>query len=334
MVNIEPRSMKKDNKDLIVEAFKRMDESLLEVTLDDSRTYQEAGKTTFINKLLPLFAEIKDSGDSCLKAYPGECKSTECNFRCKGYSFVGENSGKHLDLVFMEKEGEITDIYHCSDFGTEEIVMGRKERLGFIINIDDHADFKPGLSFILNQKECRRALAELKALENQIIPKSFFLNWIREYRPVYNFFKRPPLFYNDFNEFHSFYWKFEELFNYSLLEPIAANALEFYQKSNLFQEEELLGWLLKYESVGMKLLSFSYQAELDEQLNLPYLNVCGFKIDAADFTYIFQFKAVFEDKYGEMTEKYRIPLEKKIIDGEEVEEKQYYLLSELLKWRR
>jgi hypothetical protein len=308
--------MPSKRKHQIIAALQKMDESLLEVSLDNDRTYQEASKSTFIQKLSPLFEEIKASGDTYLKVYSGECKSTECHTGCNGFSFVGEKSGKYIDLIFMEKEGEVSDIFHCSDLGTEEIVMDRKERLNFIVNLDEHADFKPGLDFVLTQKECRRALAEIKSFQDQVLQKPFHKKWLSDYRYAYKFFSRPPLFYTDFNEFHSIYWKLEELYNYSLLEPIAKNALSSYHQINHSNEQDLINWLSKYENFGMKLILFDYLMGLDEQQNLHYLEVLEFKVDAKDYENVMAFRKVFDYEHTKMRKKNKLPVKKIMEDGE------------------
>ena len=78
----------------ILKYMSEMDIEMLSLILDDSKTYQDATKEVFLEKLKGAFESFKNEKDQKLNYYPGVCNSTECtNTGCKGYTFVGDTSG-------------------------------------------------------------------------------------------------------------------------------------------------------------------------------------------------------------------------------------------------
>ena len=90
----------------ILKYMSEMDIEMLSLILDENKTYQDATKDVFLNKLKGAFETFKNEKDQKLNYYPGVCNSSECtNTGCKGYTFVGDTSGASLDLIFDEKNG-------------------------------------------------------------------------------------------------------------------------------------------------------------------------------------------------------------------------------------
>ena len=113
--------MSKNKKQLIIESFQNMNLNMLEVLLDDNRTYQGASKEVFLKKISDAFHEFKSDGDTFLEAFNGVCTSNLCpNKGCKGYSFIGNMTNNHIDLIFEEEDEEIIEIDsfidHSRDF--------------------------------------------------------------------------------------------------------------------------------------------------------------------------------------------------------------------------
>lgn len=109
-------------KQHIIHAITELDISKLEVLLDEDKTYQDTTKEMFISKLSEAFIKFKESKDDSLYFREGKCGSKLCKNRgCKGYTFIGNNSRLHMDLIFEESNNEIVDIYHCNDFSSSEV---------------------------------------------------------------------------------------------------------------------------------------------------------------------------------------------------------------------
>ena len=97
--------------------FKQLDIEMVDMLLDENRTYSDLTKTRFIIKLRNAFSQFIEAGDDCLMIYPGACCSEECDScGCSGFTFFAKNSGLFMDLIVKKEQGRVADIYDCSDF--------------------------------------------------------------------------------------------------------------------------------------------------------------------------------------------------------------------------
>jgi hypothetical protein len=93
----------------------RLDIDMVNELLDAERTYADLPKVRFIEKLGVAFNKFIHAGDESLSLEAGFCSSLECdNCGSLGYTFVGNVSGHFLDLVVVEEEGKIIDIFDCT----------------------------------------------------------------------------------------------------------------------------------------------------------------------------------------------------------------------------
>ena len=99
--------------------LQRLDIDMVSSVLEDGRTYQNFAKPLFIEKLDNALDEFIEEGDTYLNRYEGSCNSKSCNYKCKGYSFVGNNSRNYFDLIIDVKDGVVNDIYECFSFRCE-----------------------------------------------------------------------------------------------------------------------------------------------------------------------------------------------------------------------
>lgn len=102
--------------DAVLYFFQRMDISMLKLVLDDAHTYQDFEKKVFLKKLDYTFTTLLDTGNTYLNRYEGFCNSEECNFKCKGYSFVGNVTNDYMDFIFDIRDQRVFDLYECSQF--------------------------------------------------------------------------------------------------------------------------------------------------------------------------------------------------------------------------
>ncbi|MEY2702156.1 MAG: hypothetical protein RLY43_789 [Bacteroidota bacterium] len=115
--------------DAVLYFFQRMDISMLKLVLDDARTYQDFEKKEFLKKLDYAYTTLLDAGNTYLNRYAGFCNSEECNFKCKGYSFVGNVTNDYMDLILEIKNNKVTDIYECSKFINSETGILKNEKI-------------------------------------------------------------------------------------------------------------------------------------------------------------------------------------------------------------
>lgn len=112
------RNRKLDNhSDAVVHFFCKMDIEMLDLILDEKRTYQDMAKTEFITLLGIAFDKFIAKGDAELIAIPGCCNSCNCPNKDKqGYTFRGNNSEWEMDVIIETKKNTVTDIFECRDF--------------------------------------------------------------------------------------------------------------------------------------------------------------------------------------------------------------------------
>ena len=111
--------------DAVLYFLQRLDIDMVSSVIEDNRTYQNFAKPLFIKKLEEALDEFIEAGDTYLNRYNGSCNSKSCNYKCKGYSFIGNNSGNYFDLIVDVKDGTVIDIYECIKFKAE--IKGAKK---------------------------------------------------------------------------------------------------------------------------------------------------------------------------------------------------------------
>lgn len=104
-------------EDAVIHFIQQLDIDMINTLLDDERTYQDMEKHDFVRKLGYAFDEFIDSGETSLNCASGKCDAVKCNYQCRGYSFTGNNSEKHMDLIIeKDNQGKVLDIYECRFF--------------------------------------------------------------------------------------------------------------------------------------------------------------------------------------------------------------------------
>ena len=107
----------KTHADSVLHFFKMMDVEMINDLLDSDRTFQNFPKDKFILKLDFAFHQFKTAGDTSLHLFAGSCGGDDCsNFKCTGFSFVGNHSGCFMNLIFDIQKGNVCDIYECHFF--------------------------------------------------------------------------------------------------------------------------------------------------------------------------------------------------------------------------
>lgn len=301
--------MSKNRKKLIIESFQKMDSDMLYILLDDNKTYQDARKEVFLEKVNDAFSKLKKYGDTFLSSHIGFCNFKLCsNKGCKGYSFVGNKSKKHIDLIFKELNDEINDIFHCNGFQTNDKSIETESLIEIDIKNDKKANFKPSIDFSIKSQECKLAYEELIQYQNRIIDKTIYLSWLEKYFELNKYFHGKGSFSDNYSDFHRFYWlyfRINELNDFLQSNEFAKEAVEEFQTIDKSNEPQLLKWLIKYEKTGNDLTLFLYEdIDFESPEKSKYFGIDDFKINTSDFWYIAKFKFLFDEYYWEILEKY------------------------------
>ena len=105
------------NAQLVRKCIQEMNTDALYYILDVERTYQDWKRNEFILKLERIMKRFKAAGDTYLNAVQGSCGGS-CSKGQNGYLFIGNNSKNYMNLLFVEDQLELQDLYECSLFRT------------------------------------------------------------------------------------------------------------------------------------------------------------------------------------------------------------------------
>ena len=106
----------KTQADAVLYFLQRLDIGMLKLILEDNRTYQNFEKPLFIKKLGNALNEFIANENTYLNRHEGYCIGDCCNFKSKGFSFIGNKSEHYFDLIIDVKDGVVHDIYECKLF--------------------------------------------------------------------------------------------------------------------------------------------------------------------------------------------------------------------------
>lgn len=94
-----------------------MDLEMVQVVLDEGNEYRSnADKEELEVTLKKAFAEFRKMGDEYLRVEPGKCINKRCRFGSEGYSFVGNKSDAHLDLITKGSSTHVEEVFLCRSF--------------------------------------------------------------------------------------------------------------------------------------------------------------------------------------------------------------------------
>ncbi len=304
--------MPKTKKQLIFQAFQTMDISLLEMVLDDDKTYQDADKFTFIQKIEEAFDCLRSDGDTELIGYPGICGGPiEACENCgkKGKLFVGNRSKNYLSLIFEEENEEIKDIYSCYSLKTrEEPEINRS--ISITIKKDERADFKPSNALLTFMIRTKNAVDELTQNPHQIIGVSIYRSWLKEHQSLYKIFKHSATLYRAMIPFHNLYKELQALDELVAKKEVFLKAVEEYRQLDKDSEMQRIKWIAKYERlyydllIGPLNLLVAYENGKDNKLDFFLLK--GLKIELNLLKPCADFSDTFSPPHEEILGKYNL----------------------------
>lgn len=102
--------------DTVLHFLQKLNIWMLDAIPEKGRTYQNINKSTFIKKLGIALNKFMETGDAYLHRLEWHCNSELCNYKCRGFTFVGNNSGNYMDLVVDNRDGVVHDMYECREF--------------------------------------------------------------------------------------------------------------------------------------------------------------------------------------------------------------------------
>jgi hypothetical protein len=172
----------------ILNAFVAMNISSLEILLDDSKTYQDATKEVFLEKLVALFLAHKKIGDDYFIVYQGKC-GADCslcpNSGKSGYRFVGNHSNNYFDFIFELVGQNISDIYDCSRFETTETIENLESKANLDFDDDEKAYFVKTPEYLIKVNAAQEAFSEISTSPPQLLDFEQLSYWVDKYDSLY-----------------------------------------------------------------------------------------------------------------------------------------------------
>lgn len=289
----------------------KMDSDMLFLILEDNRTYQDAKKEVFIEKINEALSVFSKNGDTELLVIKGECGNESCHKGCPGYTFIGNCSGTHLDLIMEGNSTQILDICHCSDFDTGAIDLEDAESISIDINYDEEAAFKPSAEYAMKLHKCNMAVEEIVSDRIRILDILSVESWIERHKELYD---SMDIFTDSLSRFSAFFFlydKLKDLWQFHELKEETVLAVKLFdeQVEILDSEDLLLEWLVKYEELsqnnlcGLTSLYFCEEEEIKTGFIKLY-NTDNLLIRVADFAEQLKFKSLFDSYYFNMVERY------------------------------
>lgn len=294
----------KDQKDLIIDGFRKMDISLLEILLDDNLTYQNVSKALFLKKINAIFNTLKTKGDTFLISFRGVCVGCESK-GCGGYTFVGNHSRTSLDLVFEEDIEKFTDIYSCNDFSTKDKMIDTNEKLSIYFSLKEKDGYVETAEDIIRNQTYTNALKCELINQKEPLYKYQYKEWLEKYEELYDYDFYHEIQSDEVDAFFELYSDFSKLGTFSGYYKMARKGINDYINFDINNEPFLLKWLVEYEQVGLESLVFNDNF-LDYKLSESeeYFKVLNFKIMKIDFEKMVEFSSLFGPNYYKMLEKY------------------------------
>lgn len=289
-------------KQTIIKAIKEMDISLLEVVLEDDRSYMDVSKETFIARLSKEFDHLRKDGlKGFSKTVEGTCGN--CNKGCGGISFVTQDY-QYMDVLFEGTEENVTDIYTCTEFITNEKVE-KKHEIFFSFKEEEKVDYVDLPDIAAHRAKVKRVSEDFKQFRNNITDIKTIAHWYMGHKKVEE--DLPFLGWIDYR----FIGDFIEWFcDFRCLADMVNNKKEFQSRleelrvAESKKEREVIKWLLKYDNDDYSGYSLNF-TRIDANTNfLEWKLDKSVLIDYSGFETSMEYYDRFDDLMQSMMDKY------------------------------
>lgn len=292
----------------ILQSISAMDIEILRHYLKKEYTYEEATKDVFLEKMEAIFEKHRGAGDAKLLYYPGACTSETCpNCGNRGYRFVGNQTRNYLDLLFETEGDNITDIYSCSQFSSDEELQNLGSKSIIDVGRDEKAGFIKTPSYWAKVYAAQDAYKEIITTPPRVLSKEDILYWLNKHAElndrlgVFNPF-RSKMKWSDFHGLYSDLKDIKKAIFDNEDKIIQANK----ERENVESEEQLVEWALKYEDVyhaGTLNLQISFE-KIGEEYGFSQFDEYFFIGDV--FAETQTFFVLFTREYYDLLNKYSV----------------------------
>lgn len=266
----------------VIQAFENLDSFMLVLLLDNTISYQDVSKSTFIRKIETIFSKILNDGtlSKDFKAVEVSCD----NFDKKriAYSFVNSQKKSFGSFIFETMNNEISNIYYNSNSKCDRKKI--KEICDPIVFYDDEK-----INTILNQIEMlekEKCLRGLQLFNDQLliskkIPRSFLLKWYNTFEGDYfarNVFENRKFLFR--KNIYSILFDVKVFLDMSKKNKLAIDFLEL-AKNKSYQDPYFKCQFLITVLIDFKLINLKYNYSINKTDS-----VIHFKYFDADLKYV------------------------------------------------
>ena len=297
----------------IIEAFAEMNIAALEILLDDTKTYQDATKEVFLEKLEELYLAHKKIGDDYFIAYPGKCGAdySRCeNCGKTGYRFVGNHSHNYFDFIFELVDEKINDdIYHCSRFETTETIENLESKASLEFDEDELAYFVKTPEYLYKVNAAREAFSEISTTPPQLLDYEQLSYWVDKCAILSERIGEFDIFepIMKWTPFASLYSDLKEIKDYLHLnfKPIQ-NANEEYK--TLQTEQNFIDWLVKHYTIfNQAPFNLACRLTLAKSVVNCFIDInTNVFFHGQEFLEAYHFFKNYQTKNEELLKKYRV----------------------------
>lgn len=296
--------------ELIIEAFASMNSTALEILLDDTKTYQDASKEVFLEKVEELFLAHKNSGDDYLFSYPGKCGAE--NSRCDncgktGYRFVGNHSNHYFDFIFEIGNETVSDIYDCSRFETTKTIENLASQASLDFDEDEKAYFVKTPDYLSKVSAAKEAFSEINTTPPQLLDFEQLSYWVDKHAILserigeFDIFE-PIMKWTPFVRLYSDLKEIRDYLNLNL--KSIQNANQEYK--TLQTEQNFIDWLVKQYAIFDPAPSdLQYSLTLENSVvSCQIYNHTTLFFHGQEFLEAYHFLKKYETKNAELLKKY------------------------------
>jgi hypothetical protein len=290
-----------------------METEMLLFFRDENRTYEKATKLKIIGELEKVFSEFKSKYDTVLIQIPGFNEIDQfVNQDCNRFTFIGNNSASYIIVVFEENEITISDIHEPWNSVGDKLSAEFFQRFYLSKYSDKHTENESPLDFLLKAEKCNNALNEICRDQINYLQKEDYVNWLDKHEYLkdehysFSFYPFPKL-----ENFNNLFFKLNQFKYYVELTEDCIKANNEFNEIDISEEEELIKWLIKFESLGNKMNCISETSlnndENEEEFETGFVTAhedFKIKIPISDFKSVLEFAGNFFNPYLRIYAKY------------------------------
>jgi hypothetical protein len=316
------------HKTALLKAIQTMDLNLLEICLDDKRTYSDLSKEDFIKIVASYFEKMKSGGDVELDKIGMKCN--HCYLNTNGFVFCGKNSKQHFSFLFQENKDEVIDLFDCTNYCSEEKLEGFNGIDEYIWE-DMKKYFVPDERYIHRMQPCKNAIAEVRLLieQKKVLSLEDCQRIQKNYEEMFEAINIAYIKYSFEKDFWEEVKALETAIKLNEFNPVSKIAMDELNEVALADEEKLVDWLSEYNHLYDEAFFLTLTAS-----NIYFVHTENNELEIAhidracmqhtlDFLKHYEInKSLLYEKYGDMMKHY---FEDNKMEGEEQAKYRYDL---------